>query len=80
MKNKKILSMLGWIGIVLILIAYGFISFNIIYPHSLLFHTINLFGAFFIALSSYSKKDYNIVVLNCIWMVISAASIVVYST
>jgi hypothetical protein len=71
---------LGWIGIILVLTAYGLITFEVIPAGSLLFMGLNLVGAIGIALDAWEDKNIQPVVLNIIWAVIAVVGIAVSLT
>ena len=74
MKNNFI-GILGWYGVLAILGAYALISFSLLTPNSLSYQLLNLTGAAGIVLEAYSKKDYQPVILNIIWIMIALATI-----
>ena len=69
---------LGWLGVILVLLAYGLAIFNVISGNSLLFMGLNLLGAIGIALDAWEDKNIQPVVLNIIWAVIAVVGIVIY--
>lgn len=75
MKNIA-LQLVGWIGAGLILFGYFLVSFSVIESNSTMFQLLNLFGALGIALETFSKKDYQPMELNTVWMVIAAVALV----
>lgn len=78
MKNqlRKSIELLGWIGIVLVLLAYFLNNFEIIETTNLLYPLMNFTGAIFIIGSSLDNKDWQPVVLNIIWALIALAGLV----
>lgn len=72
----KLSDIAGWIGVSLVLFAYLLITLGTITPHNLWYGLMNLGGALGIILSSYAKRDYQPVILNCIWLVIAIVAIV----
>lgn len=71
---------LGWIGVLLVLTAYGLITFEVIQAGSLLFMGLNLVGAIGIALDAWEDKNIQPVALNIVWAVIAVVGIVTYFT
>ena len=63
----KTSNLLGWVGVGLILLAYAGVSFSQIQPQSWLYQLMNLFGAIFLIIETWQKKDYQPVVLNVVW-------------
>ncbi len=76
MKKNLPNEIVDWSGVVLILVAYGLMSFGVMSSHSLVYQGINLVGALAIAFTSIKKKDYEPGVLNITWAVIALISIV----
>jgi len=70
-----IYSILGWIGMILLILAYFLLSTKKIKSNSLFYHTLNLFGAVGITISTFITKSWPSVVLNIIWFGISAFSL-----
>lgn len=75
---KKYTELLGWYGVVVILLAYGLVSFSVIQPTSLVYQILNGTGALGIVIVSLHKKAYQPAILNIIWAVI--AGIVILKT
>lgn len=72
---KNIYNVIGWVGALLIIIAYLLVSFGYVAATNLWYQVINLVGAVGIVLSSYRKKDMQPVVLNIFWILISLLAI-----
>ena len=70
------LQIIGWVGAVLILGAYFLVSFSVIDSISLGYQLLNLFGALGIVIETLSKKDYQPMALNAVWVLIALVSIV----
>jgi hypothetical protein len=75
MTKKNAISMLGWIGITLILVAYGLLSFNLIVKGNL-YDVLNLVGALFVVIDAFDDKAYPPAILNIIWFLIALISLV----
>ncbi len=75
MKKKKLLEIVGWYGVLAILLAYFLISFSVLTPKSLWYQLLNLTGAFGIILESFPKKDYEATALNVVWVLIGLVAI-----
>lgn len=76
--KKKIglfVDIVGWYGVIAILLAYGLLSFGVMWPSSLVYQLLNFTGAFGILYEAWVKKDYEPVVLNIIWAVIALIGI-----
>lgn len=75
MTKKKIISAIGWIGIVAIILAYALLSFNVI-GKGTTYDLLNLFGAMFVVIDAIDDKAYPPAVLNTVWFVIALISLI----
>jgi hypothetical protein len=89
-KNKKKLSkrikmefslvdILGWIGGIEVLIAYGLISTKRVDQSSLFYHLLNLTGALLLIMNTIYKGAYPSAFVNVVWVGIAVYSIWKYS-
>lgn len=78
MKNqlKRAIELLGWIGVVLVLLAYFLNNFELIDTKNIFYPLMNLAGSVFIILSSADNKDWQPIVLNIVWGLIALAGLV----
>ena len=74
-EEKKIDVSLGWIGAVIILVAYFLLSFSIIPAHSFLYQGLNAIGSLGLTIEAFSKKDQPLTWLNGIWVLIAVVAI-----
>jgi hypothetical protein len=74
MKNNH-LQIIGWLGMVTILVAYFLMTFSIIESKSMIYHGMNLVGSIGIILVTWKRKDYQPMLLNVIWMIIAIIAI-----
>lgn len=72
----KIAELAGWAGITLVLLAYLLTTLGVIAPTNIWYGLMNVGGALGIIISSYSKRDFQPVVLNVIWLVIAIVAII----
>jgi hypothetical protein len=70
-KRNPVIEILGWIGMILILLSYALISFEIVAPRSFAYQAMAGLGSLGLVISSYYKKDYQPLVLNLIWVIIA---------
>lgn len=77
MRNVKnvLVDVFGWWGTIAIVGAYILNSFGIISAHSIYYQLLNLTGAAGIITVSLSKKVYQPVVLNTVWLIVAAVAI-----
>jgi hypothetical protein len=72
---KSFIQILGWLGVLAILTAYFLVSFSFLSPHDILYPALNIVGSVFIIIETFSKKDYQPVVLNFVWLIIALVAI-----
>lgn len=74
--KQVLLQVSGWVGIALIIAAYFLLSFSFLSPDSLLYQGMNILGSVGIAFEAFSKKDYQPVVLQIVWILIATMAII----
>ena len=72
---KPRFQIIGWIGMVLILVAYFLVSFDIVTVHNIWFQLMNIVGSIGLVLVAYNRKDYQPMTLNIIWILIAIVAI-----
>jgi hypothetical protein len=75
-KRSVAIGALGWIGVAGTLGAYILVSFSALSPTGILYQAINLISAAFIALETWTKRDYQPFWLNVIWASIALVALV----
>ena len=73
MKQKDII---GWIGVLLILVAFTLTTFGVINAKDIAYGLLNFAGALGIVISSYAKKDFQPVILNAVWLLVAIVGII----
>jgi hypothetical protein len=71
MNKKSEIQILGWIGVVLILLAYTLLNFDVVTNKSVVYLIANLLGSILIIIEAFSKKDYQPVFLNIVWALVA---------
>ena len=66
----------GDVGVIVVLIAYALISFNVVNSSNLLYQSLNLLGAIGIFYVSFKKRAYQPAALNVVWAIIAIVAIV----
>jgi hypothetical protein len=66
----------AWVAVVVILIAYALVSFDILEADGLAFQLMNLIGAAGIATISFTRRVFQPTVLNTTWAVIALVAII----
>jgi hypothetical protein len=75
--KQQIVQIAGWVGVACVLVGYGLVTFTVISSHSMMYMALNVIGAAGLIVSSLSKKDFQPIVLNAVWLVIAVAGIVI---
>jgi len=73
MKQKDIV---GWFGVLMILLAFSLSTFDVIDTKSTIYGVMNITGALGIIISSYAKKDFQPVILNVVWLFVAVVGII----
>ncbi|MBI4599029.1 hypothetical protein HY734_02430 [Candidatus Uhrbacteria bacterium] len=68
-------ELLGWYGVVAILLAYVLLTFSVLESQSLAYHLLNASGAVGIVVDAVHQKNWQPAVLNIIWLVIAAIAV-----
>lgn len=69
--KHKVENVLGWYGVLAILVAYALVNLNYVSVRSFGFEILNLTGAIGIIIEAINKKDIQPVMLNIIWAAIA---------
>lgn len=67
---------IGWYGVVAILLAYAGTTLEIVAPDSLLYLILNSSGALALIVQSYVIKNWQLVVLNVVWLLVACIGLV----
>ena len=73
---KLIIDILGWIGSVAVILAYGLNSYQKLKSDSWIFQALNLFGAAFLIVNTIYYGAYPSTVINIVWVVIAVVALV----
>lgn len=71
-----LIDILGWIGSIEVVAAYGLNSYQKIKSDSLTFQLLNLTGAIFLIINSIYKQAYPFTFINTVWSAIAIMAIV----
>jgi cell division protein FtsW (lipid II flippase) len=66
-----LIEIIGWLGMLLILIAYYLISSKRLEAKSILYQLFNLFGATGIVINAFYHKAFPSLALNTVWALIA---------
>jgi len=73
--ERLIIDIIGWIGSVEVILAYGLISFHKITAKSWWYQLLNLSGGFFLIINTYYYGAYPSAVVNVVWIVIAIGAL-----
>jgi hypothetical protein len=73
---ELVINILGWIGSIAVVAAYGLNSYQMIKSDSIAFQLLNLTGAIFLIINSIYKQAYPFTFINSVWSVIAIVAIV----
>ena len=71
-----LIDILGWIGSLLVVVAYGLNSYQKIKSDSLFFYALNLLGGVFLIVYSVHKAAYANTFVNIVWVVIAIPALI----
>ena len=73
---ELLIDILGWVGSVEVVAAYGLNSYQKIKSDSLTFQLLNLTGSAFLIVNSLYKEAYPFTFINSVWAVIALVAII----
>lgn len=73
---KLIIDILGWIGSIAVIAAYGLNSYQKIKSDSYLFLSLNLLGGIFLIIYSYYYTAYANTFINVVWVIIAVPALI----
>lgn len=71
-----LIDILGWIGSLCVVGAYGFNSYQKLKSDSLLFYELNIIGGIFLIIYSVNKAAYANTFINVVWVIIAIPAII----
>ena len=74
--RKLVIEVIGWVGAMFSLSAFGLNSLNVISSQSVLYLVLNIVGCFFLIVYAFFKKAHASWVLNTIWLLITVVALV----
>jgi hypothetical protein len=70
------LEVIGWLGSLQVVVAYGLNSYQKLKPDSYGFLLLNLFGGIFLIFYTYYKEAYANMFLNIVWVIIALPALI----
>jgi hypothetical protein len=74
---QKFIQVIGWYGVVAIILAFALISFSVVEVKSFWYIFLNITGAIGIMAEAKSKKDNQPFVLNIFWLAIALLGLII---
>jgi len=75
-KWRAVVEILGWYGLLAVVIAYGTVSLSFVSPNSYTYQFLNLTGAFGLGLVAFVKRAYQNGFLNLVWGAIAVVALI----
>ena len=72
MGNNLLIDMIGWIGVISLLLAYSLVSMRKVEGDSLVYQSMNLVGSAFLIVNSFHYRAFPSVGVNVVWVGIAA--------
>jgi hypothetical protein len=73
---SKFISIFGWYGTVAILLAYLLNGLSLMEANNIWYILLNITGGVGVATVAYSKRTYQPVVMNVVWVVVGVIALV----
>jgi lipid-A-disaccharide synthase-like uncharacterized protein len=70
------IEILGWIGSLMVVSAYGLISYQKVKPNSILYFSLNIIGGILLVVYSYYKGAYANIFINVVWIFIAIPALI----
>jgi len=75
-KRKAVVEILGWYGLIAVVIAYGTVSLSFVSPNSYVYQLLNLSGSVGLGLMAFVRRAYQNGVLNAVWGIIAVVALI----
>jgi hypothetical protein len=72
---KELIDIIGWIGSVEVIAAYGLNSYQKLKSDSTIFQLLNLTGAIFLIINTIYYHAYPSAFINVVWVIIAAIAL-----
>jgi len=73
---KLLVDILGWIGSVAVLIAYGLNSYQKLRSNSVMFYLLNIIGGIFLIVYTVYKEAFANTFINVVWVVVAIPALI----
>jgi len=71
MKRGEFLNIIGWVGAACVFAAYALGAFGFLSVQSWLYLVLNGFGAICLIYENAAQKDYPVIALNSVWLIVA---------
>jgi hypothetical protein len=76
---ELLINIVGWVGSIAVLIAYGLNSYQKLRSDSIIFYSLNLIGGICLVIYTIHKEAYASAFVNIIWVVIAILAVAKFS-
>ncbi len=73
--GEIILEVIGWVGSVIVIVAYGLNSYQKLRSDSMVFYLLNLTGGILLIIYSFYKDAFANTFINVVWVIIAVIAI-----
>jgi hypothetical protein len=73
--NEILINIFGWVGAILLVLAYGLVSIKRVGGDSIFYQILNVIASVLLITNSYYYKAFPSVAVNCIWISIALITI-----
>ncbi|HEY9044523.1 MAG TPA: hypothetical protein VIN08_01445 [Ohtaekwangia sp.] len=74
--SETLIDILGWIGSIEVIVAYGLNSYQRLRSDSLMFYALNFTGGIFLVVYTIYKEAYANTFINVVWVIIAIPAII----
>lgn len=74
-KRHPAIEAIGWVSAILIIVAYGLMTFKVLSPNSAAYLLMNIVGSLGLVAIAEVKKLFQSVVLNIIWAAVALVAL-----
>lgn len=68
---SKLENIFGWVGTIMLLVAYSFNALGFILANSILYITLNIFGGVLVMYIAYRYHNYQSTLINLVWFIVA---------
>ena len=73
---ELLVDILGWVGSVAVILAYGLNSYQKLRSNSIIFYLLNIVGGIFLIVYSLYKEAFANTFINIVWVVVAIPALI----